>query len=107
MILIAFSAATIGIIENNDLFEDLRDFSGTLPDSLEDLLILISRSLGVSGWLIFLGAGVIVAEAIAILLAILNIQTLRLAIQIIVSALFAFYVVIHYIGSNLFFTLYC
>ena len=109
MILIAISAATIGIIENNDAFDTLRDFSGKLSTPLENLLILISRSLGASGWLIFIGIGVIVAEAIAISLAIINIQTLKLVLQIIVSVLFAIYVVILYIhntGSYLF-ILYC
>lgn len=89
MILIAVSAGTIGIINNNDILDGVRDADREdLPSAGKDLYDLINRSLAAAGWLIVLGVGVIVGEVVAIILTILNFESLRLVVQIIVSDIF-------------------
>ena len=93
LILIGVAAGTIGLINNNDLLEALRDADrDTLSDDFKDFQDLIIRSLGAAGWLIVLGGGVIIAEIVAIILVVVlgiaQAQVLQLIIQIIVSCIF-------------------
>ena len=89
LILIGVAAGTIGIISNNETLELVRDFDRKiLTTAGEELQDLTNRSLGAAGWLIVVGVGVLVAEIVATILAIANVQTMKLAIQIIVSEIF-------------------
>ena len=59
---------------------------GTLPDTFKKLLALINGSLGAAGWLIEMTIGVVMAEIIVIVLAMINVQgTVKLVFGIIVS----------------------
>ena len=89
LILIGVAAGTIGIVSNNEALEAVRDFDvKSAPPAFTELQDLINRSLGAAGWLIVMGVGVLVAEIVATILAIANVQTMKLAIQIIVSEIF-------------------
>ena len=93
LILIGVAAGTIGVINNNDVLEGVRDADrDTLSDDFKDFQDLIIRSLGAAGWLIVLGIGVIIAEIVAIVLVVVLViakaQVLQLVIQIIVSYIF-------------------
>ena len=92
MILIGVSAATIGIIEDNELLEVIQDANRIILSSAEkDLQDLINQSLGAGGWLIALSVGVLIGETVAIVLAIINFQPLKLVRQIIVSGILCFF----------------
>lgn len=83
MILIGVSAGTIGIISSNDeTLQSVRTSDG-LSESSAELLDLVNRSLSSAGWLIVLGVGVLVAETVAIILAV--VLSPRLVLQVIVS----------------------
>lgn len=57
-----------------------------LPSSLQDLQKLITGTLAAAGWLILMTIGIVIAEIIAIVLVILNLQsTVNLVFSIIVS----------------------
>ena len=87
VIVIGVSAATIGIIEDNDFLELVRDTDRLVGDA-KDLQDLINQSLGAAGWLIALGFGVLVGEVVAIILTILIFsQSLKLVLQIIVRGI--------------------
>ena len=93
LILIGVAAGTIGLINNNDIIDIVRDFDrDDLSDDGKDFQDLIFRSLGAAGWLIVLGVGVIIAEIVAIILVVVLViakaQVLQLIIQIIVSCIF-------------------
>ena len=92
VIVIGVSAATIGIIVNNTILDDVRDFDrDRLTDDGKDLQDLTNQSLGAAGWLIALGVGVLIGDIIAIILyTIVNIQPLKLIIQTIVSGILFF-----------------
>ena len=98
MILIGVSAATIGIIENNEALERVQDADrGFLSRAVKDLQDLINQSLGAGGWLIALSVCVLIGETVAIVLetvpivlAAINFQPLKLVRQIFVSGIFAF-----------------
>lgn len=83
MILIGVSAGTIGIISSNDeTLQSVRTSDG-LSESSAELLDLVNRSLSSAGWLIVLGVGVLVAETVAIILAV--VLSPKLVLQVIVS----------------------
>lgn len=69
MILTGVSAVTIGILDNNV----------SVPINLQD------RSLAAAGWLMVLGGGVFIGEAVATALAIANFHSLKVVTQILVS----------------------
>ena len=91
LILLGVAAGTIGLINNNDVLEIVRD-AENLGGDAKDLQDLIFRSLGAAGWLIVLGGGVIIAEIVAIILVVVlgiaQAQVLQLIIHIIVSCIF-------------------
>ena len=91
LILVGVAAGTIGIINSNDVLENVRDAENLSGDA-KDFQDLIIRSLGAAGWLIVLGIGVIIAEIVAIILVVVlgiaKAQVLQLIIQIIVSYIF-------------------
>ena len=91
VVLLGISAATIGVINNNDALDSLRKFDGELLDALQELQDLIFRSLAAAGWLILLAGAVVIAEIIAILLLIANFDALKLALGILVSFIYYFY----------------
>ena len=58
-----------------------------MTDNQQDLLNLINGSVGAAGWLIVMTVGILIAEIIAIVIAIVNIQpTVKLIFGIIVSS---------------------
>ena len=85
VVLVGISAATIGVINNNDALDFVRKFDGELPDTLQELQDLIFRSLAAAGWLILLAGVVVIAEVIAIVLLMANFEALKLALGILVS----------------------
>ena len=91
LVLLGISAATIGVIENNDAFDIIRKFDGELPHYLQELRDLILRSLAAAGWLILLAGAVVIAEVIAIVLFMANFESLKLALGILVSIIYYFY----------------
>lgn len=85
MILSCFSTGTIGIIDNSEaLAERVRD------EEDRGIRDRAYRSLGVAGWLIVLSATVLICEAVAIVLVIVNFQRLKLALQLLVSGISLF-----------------
>ena len=61
-----------------------------LSDDVDDLLNLINGSLSAAGWLIAMSVGIIIAEIIFTVIAIINIQsTTKLIFGIIVSSALA------------------
>lgn len=57
----------------------------TPSDPDRDLQLLARNTLGSAGWLIFMAVGVAIAEIIAIVLQITNVQTGRLVLDVLVS----------------------
>ena len=78
VILIGFSVATIGFAANVN-----KRFPYSTDEELQDL---INRSLAAAGWLTALSVGVLIAEAVIIVLAVINVQPRKLVRQILVSA---------------------
>lgn len=86
VILIGVSAATIGIIKDNWILELVRDADRDhLSSDGKAFQDLINRSLVAAGCLIALSVGVLIGDVVVITLTIVNIQSLKLLIQIHVS----------------------
>ena len=99
LVLLGISAATIGVIENNKIFDVLRNYDGELDDAGQELLDLILRSLAAAGWLILLGGAVVIAEIIAIVLLIANFDALKLVLGILVSFIY-FFIILYIINPR-------
>ncbi|CAI8025065.1 hypothetical protein GBAR_LOCUS14502 [Geodia barretti] len=79
VVLLIVSAATIGVINNNEGLRDVRDYDGpttgnTLIEDTVELQTLILSTQGSAAWLIIMSIGIVIAEAIAIVLIIIDLQ---------------------------------
>ncbi|CAI7997254.1 hypothetical protein GBAR_LOCUS2117 [Geodia barretti] len=71
VVLLIVSAATIGVINNNEGLRRVRDYDGPTTGIFEDvaeLQALILSTQGSAAWLIVMTIGIVIAEAIAIVL---------------------------------------
>jgi hypothetical protein len=98
VILLILSAATSGVIVNNDVLEALRTFAGLVDGPAKDLLDLINGSLGIAGWLIVLFVVVLIAEIVFIVINIIWPSNL---ISGIIEILFNIAVILCYFASGI------
>ena len=85
VVLVGISAATIGVINNNDVLDFVQNFDGELTDAGQELQDLIFGSLSAAVWLILLAGAVVIGEIIAIILFMINIEALKLVLGNLVS----------------------
>ena len=86
-IVLILSGATIGIIQSNEYLRNvlLHGATSSGPGPFQELFALIANTHGTAVWLLILAIAVIIAEAVALILIAMKVQTGRLVLDILVS----------------------
>ncbi|CAI8025063.1 hypothetical protein GBAR_LOCUS14502 [Geodia barretti] len=103
VVLLIVSAATIGVINNNEGLRDVRDYDGptTGSSSFVELQTLILSTQGSAAWLIVMSIGIVIAEAIAIVLIIIDLQGNGKLIVGILEIIFSVLVILSYFATGI------
>ncbi|CAI8025062.1 hypothetical protein GBAR_LOCUS14502 [Geodia barretti] len=106
VVLLIVSAATIGVINNNEGLRDVRDYDGpttgnTLIEDTVELQTLILSTQGSAAWLIIMSIGIVIAEAIAIVLIIIDLQGNGKLIVGILEIIFSVLVILSYFATGI------
>ena len=79
----AVASATIGLIRSNEpLVEEAVNAD---DDDEKTLLLLLANTQNAASWLIFLAVCVVIGEIVAIVLLLVNVQSGRLVLDVLVS----------------------
>ena len=83
--MIAVASATIGVIRNNQPLLDAVENTDTSDDDEVGLVVIVANTLNTASWLIFLAVCVIIGEIIAVILLLMNVETGRVVLSVLVS----------------------
>lgn len=83
--MIAVASATIGVIRNNQPLLDAVENADTSDDDEVGLVVIVANTLNTASWLIFLAVCVIIGEIIAVILLLMNMETGRVVLSVLVS----------------------
>ncbi|CAI7997241.1 hypothetical protein GBAR_LOCUS2117 [Geodia barretti] len=106
VVLLIVSAATIGVINNNEGLRNVRDYDGpttgnTLIEDVVELQGLIVLTQDSAAWLIVMTIGIVIAEAIAIVLIIIDLQGNGKLIVGILEIIFSVLVILSYFPTGI------
>ncbi|CAI7997253.1 hypothetical protein GBAR_LOCUS2117 [Geodia barretti] len=106
VVLLIVSAATIGVINNNEGLRNVRDYDGpttgnTLIEDVVELQGLIVLTQDSAAWLIVMTIGIVIAEAIAIVLIIIDLQGNGKLIVGILEIIFSVLVILSYLATGI------
>ncbi|CAI7997243.1 hypothetical protein GBAR_LOCUS2117 [Geodia barretti] len=104
VVLLIVSAATIGVINNNEGLRRVRDYDGPTTGIFEDvaeLQALILSTQDSAAWLIVMTIGIVIAEAIAIVLIIIDLQGNGKLIVGILEIIFSVLVILSYLATGI------